>query len=562
MSGSDATTPVHTPVDEDAPGPPISVPDSGDTGEGGKIKMIVQLVKKCLGVKDIAAMRLSLPASLLEPMPNLEYWHYLDRPDIFAAINDSEDPFERMLAVLRFAFTKDLKFVHGKVCKPYNSVLGEHFRAHWDFVPVAHSSESSQPPTPLIHTVSSASKFLDPTTLASETASVTSAKSSKSTRSVLSFKSKPGKSPSTAATSPQQLAQSDDLDARMSNLNLATEGEQSQIRLVYVTEQVSHHPPVSAYFATCPARSLELSGIDQISAKVSGTTLRVAPGEHNQGLFVKITGGPGEGERYHITHPIASVNGILRGSFYVTVADSTIITCEGGKPGQKFRTVIEYKEESWLGRAHFLLEGVIHTVNEGETEPNEWTKVKHVPRSRVVAVFDGTWRGLIRWRRVGLGSYPQATSTASSSPSPSHETLPRTSLSSAAASKLEFSRHDEEYVPLLDLNTLKVVPKCVRPLEKQLPHESRKLWVTVTDNLLKKEFSEATKEKVAIEQRQRDEAAERKRKGVEFVPRYFEKDLERGYAALTPEGWAAVEEELKEESSFCIEGSESARLSS
>ena len=42
--------------DDEAPGTPISVPDSGDTGEGGKIKMIVQLVKKCLGVKDIAAM--------------------------------------------------------------------------------------------------------------------------------------------------------------------------------------------------------------------------------------------------------------------------------------------------------------------------------------------------------------------------------------------------------------------------------------------------------------------------------------------------------------------------
>lgn len=34
----------------------ISIPDEGDTGEGGKLKMIVQLVKKCLGVKDIAAM--------------------------------------------------------------------------------------------------------------------------------------------------------------------------------------------------------------------------------------------------------------------------------------------------------------------------------------------------------------------------------------------------------------------------------------------------------------------------------------------------------------------------
>ena len=42
--------------DPDAPGPPISVPDTADTGEGGKLKLIVQLVKKCLGVKDIAAM--------------------------------------------------------------------------------------------------------------------------------------------------------------------------------------------------------------------------------------------------------------------------------------------------------------------------------------------------------------------------------------------------------------------------------------------------------------------------------------------------------------------------
>lgn len=51
-----SANPNNTHIDEDAPGPPISVPDSGDTGEGGKIKMIVQLVKKCLGVKDIAAM--------------------------------------------------------------------------------------------------------------------------------------------------------------------------------------------------------------------------------------------------------------------------------------------------------------------------------------------------------------------------------------------------------------------------------------------------------------------------------------------------------------------------
>ena len=55
-------------LEEDPPGQPISVPDSGDTGESGKLKMIVQLVKKCLGVKDIAAMCVHAALSTLSSM--------------------------------------------------------------------------------------------------------------------------------------------------------------------------------------------------------------------------------------------------------------------------------------------------------------------------------------------------------------------------------------------------------------------------------------------------------------------------------------------------------------
>ena len=179
-----------------------------------------------------------------------------------------------------------------------------------------------------------------------------SSESAKSERS--RFLSKAPKSPSTAATSVEVEADVTQALKRLSKLSLVTgegptdtgdTGTGETARVVYVTEQVSHHPPVSAYFATCPERSLELFGIDQISAKVSGTTLRVSPGQYNQGIFVRITGGFGEGERYHITHPVASVNGILRGSFYVTVGDSMIISVGGGKPEQRYRTIIEYKEE-------------------------------------------------------------------------------------------------------------------------------------------------------------------------------------------------------------------------
>lgn len=521
--------------DDDA-APPVAVADSGDTGEGGKIKMIVQLVKKCLGVKDIASMRMSLPASLLEPVPNLEYSHFLDRPDLFAAINDSEDPFERMLALLRFYFAKDLKFVHGKVCKPYNSVLGEHFRAHWDVIPLSHPEELIERPS-LQHERHSSS------------ASVQSGsyKSSVSVNTTDSDSVKPGQAPSTAPTSPEPRFSSDN-------------NGPSRIRVVYLTEQVSHHPPVSAYYASCPARQIEMQGIDQISAKVSGTALRIQAGQYNQGIYVRIKGGPGEGELYHITHPVASVNGILRGNFYLTMSDSTVISCTNDRPSSKqggfprFRAIVEYKEESWLGRAHFLIEGAIFVVHEGETEHEAWTKVKQVPQNRVAAVLDGSWRGHIRWKRVGALSYPHTTSSSASSPNPSHVQLPKPSIPSAAASRADVTTTAEGWQTLIDVNELHVVPKEVRPIDNQHPFESRRLWKTVTDNLLNKEYSDATKEKVAIEQKQRDDAAERKKKGIEFIPTFFEKGLDNGYSELTAEGRKAVEEELAEPSPFCIEG--------
>lgn len=521
---------VNIPQDDDPTTEAITIPDSGDTGESGKLKMILGILKKCLGVKDLASLRLSLPAHLLEPIPNLEYWQYLDRPDLFAAINDSDDPFQRMLAALRFTFSKDLKFVHGKVVKPYNSVLGEHFRSHWDVIPVAYPSDPSQPPIQHLYLSPAAAESNYSTITApavSETASVKSGKSGKSGTSRLSAVtsasrtySQSGKS--TPGTSPS-LGESD-LDAAMSKLSLAASGDSSKtdlieageapeaadatrLRVVFLTEQVSHHPPVSAFVVRCPSRHLELRGIDQISAKFSGTAVRIVPGSFNKGLFVKITGGPGEGETYHITHPIGAVNGLLRGSFYVTMGEATIVTCSGGKDGKKLRAIIEYKEESWLGRAHFLVEGIIHEYTPGETEHLEWTRVKHVPRSRVIATLDGSWKHKVRWRRVG-------------------------------------SKDD---ATLIDVSTLHSIPMAVRPIDKQHPRESRKLWENVTNNLVNKEYSEANKHKLAIEQKQRDEAAERKRSGTKFVPQYFEEDIDSGCPVLTTEGEKALEDESKEQ---------------
>ncbi len=370
---------VEDNLDDDPPTPAISVPETGDAGEGGKLKMIVSLVKKCLGVKDIATMCVVAPRFVgsIDNRYLLGDYHYrhrcwnlypisngrstltdptfllrqcivvavrvrnadVDLASMIPTIHLNECSLYCGLPLPKTSNTWCVAFIivldadvntaqSGRVFKPYNSVLGEHFRAHWDVVPV----EYKNPPI-----VASSSK--SNSNLNVDAASVKSGKSSKSAFSAISSR----KSPSTAATS----LGDDALNAQMSNLNL----QSNKIRIVYVTEQVSHHPPVSAYFATCPARSLELSGIDQVSAKVAGTTIKVSPGGFNKGLFIHIKDGNGKGENYQVTHPVASVNGILRGSFYITVGDTTIVSCTGGKPGSKFRAITEYKEEVHIASA-------------------------------------------------------------------------------------------------------------------------------------------------------------------------------------------------------------------
>jgi hypothetical protein len=65
-----------TEVDDDALGDLDAAPETLDASDvpdsdQGKLKQLLGVLKKSLGVKDLAAVRLSLPANLLEPIGNL-----------------------------------------------------------------------------------------------------------------------------------------------------------------------------------------------------------------------------------------------------------------------------------------------------------------------------------------------------------------------------------------------------------------------------------------------------------------------------------------------------------
>ncbi|KAL5361870.1 hypothetical protein BJX96DRAFT_90494 [Aspergillus floccosus] len=393
--------------------------------DSSKLKTFLSILKKFIGVADIASVRFSLPAHLLEPTPNLEYWNYLDRPETFASIGKSDDPLGRMLEVLRFWFTKDLKYIKGKPCKPYNSTLGEFFRCTWEV-------DDILPEVPVNSTT------------ANGTSSVTD-----------------------------------------------THGGKAKI--CYLTEQTSHHPPVSAFFIDCRETGVSARGFDQISAKFTGTSIRVTPGQHNLGIFVNIE--KRDNEEYQLTHPAAHLGGLMRGALTITVSDTCYITCAK----TRIKVILQYLEEGWIGRAQNKVEGVIFRY---DPDNDTTTRVKDVPEDDVLAKISGSWHGKVFYTVPGTND-PQL---------------------------------------LIDITPLFPAPKNVPPSEEQLSNESRKFWSNVTEAILDKRYSQATKLKQEIEERQRQRAAERQEKNETWQPRFFTGAVTPlGKPELTEEGWKALE---------------------
>lgn len=406
-----------------------------------KLRMFLGILRKFIGVADIASVRFSLPAQLLEPTPNLEYWNYLDQPNTFVAIGDSEDAFDRMLEVCRFWFTKDLKYVKGKPCKPYNSALGEFFRCNWEV----------EEDAPAISAIKAGAGGGSPAS------SVKPAK--------------PGSRHGSSSTIP-----------RVTDVSM-TPAEKSgrKVKVSFLTEQTSHHPPVSAFFVDCPEKGLSARGFDQLSARFTGTSIKVTPGEHNLGIFVSLA--KRDNETYQLTHPAAHLGGLLRGSLSVTVGDQCYITCEK----TKIKTILHYMEEGWLGKTQNKVEGVIFRY---DPEKDDKTRIRDVPDKDVLARISGNWK-----------------------------------------EKMYFSLGPKFDTPILliDLSPLSVAPKIVPPEDKQLPNESIRFWSGVTEAITTRQFSRATALKHELEERQRTKAQEREEGGVVWTPRFF-------VGAVTPLG--------------------------
>ncbi|KXN73481.1 oxysterol-binding protein-like protein [Conidiobolus coronatus NRRL 28638] len=371
--------------------------DENDNSDKGRLGFIMTLLKKLIGVSDIANLRISLPAQMLDPIPNLEHYTWLDRPDYFACLSQPEDPLERMIGVVRYCFSKELKFAKENIKKPYNSVLGEKFLCHW-------------------------------------------------------------------------------------NVPLPNATDEKTVKVTMVSEQTSHHPPISAFWYECKETGVVACGMDQVKAKFSGTSFKVEPGSTAKGIYITLQN---HGEEYHISHPSGQIQGILTGSPNLAYQESYVISC----PQTKLRAFIEFKPERWIGKSRYLIEGKVFnfepTYESSKTEPDmppSSFKLSQVKDEHTLVNFWGSWRSKVFYNH-------------------GHTT--------------------KEEKLLIDIEEHDIVPKIVKPMEEMEEFESRKIWNEVTVNIKSREFSKATKAKQAIEDAQRKRTALRKEKGEIHEPEYF-----------------------------------------
>lgn len=72
---------------------------------------------------------------------------------------------------------------------------------------------------------------------------------------------------------------------------------------------------------------------------------------------------------------------------------------------------------------------------------------------------------------------------------------------------------------------MRIIKKQVRPISQQEENESRRLWKEVTAGLKFNDIDKATTAKFALEQKQRDEAKERKEKNEEWETKVRQKSV-------------------------------------
>ncbi|TFB02946.1 Oxysterol-binding protein [Trichoderma ghanense] len=232
-----------------------------------------------------------------------------------------------------------------------------------------------------------------------------------------------------------------------------------------VSEQVSHHPPATAYCVRNDKTGIQLEGYNAQKATFKSTIIVKQIG--HAVLTVPVGAGDDKHlERYLITLPSLHIEGLIFGAPFVELDGSSLITSSSG-----YTAKIDYSGKGWLsGKKNTVVATLYPTDNEKDVLYNvtgQWTKE--------FEIYQGPAK-----------KNSKATLVAT---------------------------YDAAGTQQTDL--------AVAPLDKQHPLESRRAWSKVADAIQRGDMDSVSAEKTKIEQAQRSLRSKESAEGQPWERRYF-----------------------------------------
>ncbi|KHJ49486.1 hypothetical protein D918_00613 [Trichuris suis] len=260
----------------------------------------------------------------------------------------------------------------------------------------------------------------------------------------------------------------------------------------YIAEQVSHHPPVSAFFVTNRKAGFNIAGSILAKSKFYGNSLSaILCGNAKITLLSR-------GESYVVTLPYAHCKGLLIGTLTFQLGGSVCITCDR----TSYSAELEFKLRPFLGGTE-TINSVVGKVKLGK---------------ETLADINGRWDSSIHFTDRETGE---------------------TSVLWAATEEViqqRLQRFDVDF-------------------QHQSPFESQKLWMAVSEAIRASDQTKATEEKTKIEDAQRQRARELASLGEAYEPHVFEFDSLSGqwlYRHADYRPWDSQNDVVQYESNFVI----------
>lgn len=232
-------------------------------------------------------------------------------------------------------------------------------------------------------------------------------------------------------------------------------------RTFYIAEQVSHHPPVSAFYISNRKDNFCITGSILARSKFYGNSLSAVLDGQAQLRFLN------RNEDYIITMPYAHCKGLLYGTPTLELGGKITIECET----THYKAELEFKLKPFLG-GNDCVNQIMGKISLGE---------------ETLATFQGHWDREVYIQEKKIGSPVSFWSVTS------------------------------------EIRKQRLVRHAVCS-EEQGDFESERLWQNVTRAIKNRDQEQATQEKFILEEAQRKATRERKEQCQDWVAKLFQED--------------------------------------